>query len=56
MEAASPLGWERYVGDSGVIIGLDRFGASAPGDIIYQQLGLTARHMADEAQHLLGKE
>jgi transketolase len=56
MEAASPLGWERYVGDNGVIIGLDRFGASAPGDIIYQQLGLTARHMTDEAKRLLGKE
>jgi transketolase len=56
MEAASPMGWERYVGDSGVIIGLDRFGASAPGDIIYQQLGLTAQHMAAEARRLLEKE
>jgi len=56
MEAASPMGWERYVGDSGAIIGIDRFGASAPGDIIYRQLGLTAQHMADEARRLLGKE
>jgi transketolase len=56
MEAASPMGWERYVGDSGVIIGLDRFGASAPGDIIYRQLGLTAPRIADEARRLLGKE
>jgi transketolase len=56
MEAASPMGWERYVGDNGVIIGLDRFGASAPGDIIYQQLGLTAQHMAAEARRLLEKE
>ena len=56
MEAASPMGWERYVGDSGAIIGIDRFGASAPGDIIYRQLGLTAQHMADEARCLLGKE
>jgi transketolase len=56
IEAASPLGWERYVGDSGVIIGLDRFGASAPGDVIYRQLGLTAPRMAAEARRLLGKE
>ena len=53
LEAASPLGWERYVGDRGVAIGLSRFGASAPGHIIYEQLGLTTRHVADEAMRLL---
>jgi len=53
MEAASPMGWERYVGQDGTIIRLDRFGVSAPGKVIYQQFGLTAEHMADEAQRLL---
>ncbi len=53
IEAATPLGWERYVGLDGVAIGLPRFGASAPGAVIYEQLGLTARHMADEALRLL---
>jgi transketolase len=53
IEAGSPLGWERYVGSEGVIIGLSRFGASAPEKVIYEKLGLTARHMADEALNLL---
>ncbi len=53
IEAASPLGWERYVGSEGVAIGLPRFGASAPWKVIYEQLGLTARHVADEALNLL---
>jgi transketolase len=53
IEAASPLGWERYVGSEGIAIGLPRFGASAPWKVIYEQLGLTARHMADEALNLL---
>jgi transketolase len=53
IEAASPLGWERYVGAKGVIIGLSRFGASAPGDVIYQKLGFDARRVADEAERLL---
>jgi transketolase len=53
IEAGSPLGWERYVGSEGVIIGLSRFGASAPGKVIYEKLGLTARRMADEALNLL---
>ncbi len=53
IEAASPLGWERYVGPEGVIIGVNRFGASAPGDVIYQNLGLTPQRVANEAQRLL---
>jgi len=55
MEAGVLLGWERYVGPDGVAIGLSRFGASAPWQVIYQQLGLTAQHMADEALRLLQK-
>lgn len=52
IEAGSPLGWERYVGDSGVTIGIPRFGASAPGKVIYEKLGLTAEHVAAEAEKL----
>ena len=55
IEAAVTLGWERYVGLEGIAIGLDRFGASAPGKVIYEKLGLSARHMADEAIRLLEK-
>ncbi len=53
IEAGSQLGWERYVGDNGVIIGIPHFGASAPGKVLYEKLGLTARRVADEAANLL---
>jgi transketolase len=39
IEAGSTLGWERYVGLDGAIIGLDRFGGSAPGEIVMRELG-----------------
>ncbi|MFH1382977.1 MAG: transketolase [Chloroflexota bacterium] len=53
LEAASPLGWEKYVGREGVIIGLNRFGVSAPGEVIYNKLGLTAERVVDEAVRLM---
>lgn len=53
IEAGVKLGWERYVGPKGVAIGLSRFGASASWQVVYEKLGLTARHMADEALRLL---
>ena len=53
IEAGSPLGWERYVGDEGVTIGIPHFGASAPGKVVYEKLGLTAQRVADEAERLL---
>ncbi len=42
IEAASSFGWERWLGPEGVFIGLDQFGASAPGDILYREAGLVA--------------
>ena len=56
IEAASPIGWGRYVGNKGIAIGLSRFGASAPGEVIYQKLGLDARHVTDEAGKLLRRK
>jgi transketolase len=53
IEAATPLGWEHYVGLDGIAIGISRFGASAPGEIIYEKLGLTASNMVDKALKLL---
>ena len=53
IEAATTLGWERYIGSEGIAIGLDRFGVSAPGKVIYEHFGLSAQHMADEAIRLL---
>jgi transketolase len=56
IEAGITLGWERYVGCDGVAIGVNRFGASAPGPMVYERLGLTARHAADEVMKLLGRD
>ncbi len=53
IEAGTPIGWERYVGLDGVAIGLPRFGASAPADVIFEQLGLTPEHAVREALDLL---
>jgi transketolase len=53
MEAAATLGWHKYVGDAGVAIGIDRFGASAPYREIYKNFGMTAERMAAEAEKLL---
>ena len=41
IEAASPMGWERYVGTAGIIIGMTDFGASAPYEELYQHFGIT---------------
>src|SRR6185503_20615989 len=41
VEAGAPMSWYRWVGDTGTIVGIERFGASAPYQRIYQELGLT---------------
>jgi transketolase len=53
VEAGSPFGWERFVGDYGAIIGIDRFGASAPAGDLYEPYGLTAANIAETAKRLL---
>lgn len=45
IEMASPFGWERYVGDSGKILGIDTFGASAPGDKVIAEYGFTVENV-----------
>ena len=42
VEAAATYGWDRYVGADGIKIGLDRFGASAPAEVLYEKFGFTA--------------
>ncbi len=54
VEAARPLGWERWVGSKGRILGINRFGASAPYKVIYEQFGLTVSEIVREAHGLLG--
>ena len=53
VEAAAPQSWYRWVGEHGAIIGLERFGASAPYQRIYQELGLTVDRVVDTARKLL---
>jgi transketolase len=53
IEAGSPFGWERYAGRDGVIIGVDRFGASAPGGVVMREYGFTAEHVVAAARQLL---
>jgi transketolase len=55
VEAGSPLGWWKYVGTDGAIIGLDRFGASAPGPIVLEKLGFSAANVAEQAKKLVKK-
>ena len=55
MEAAHLMSWYRWVGDDGVIIGIERFGASAPAATIYTHLGITVDRMVETAKRLVGK-
>jgi transketolase len=55
IEAASPLGWERYVGLTGSVIAVSSFGVSAPAGTVYEKLGLNAAHVVDEVISLLSK-
>jgi transketolase len=55
VEAASPMGWHRYVGSSGAVVGLDRFGASAPYKTIFEKFGFTAEKVADKAVALINR-
>jgi transketolase len=50
VEAGSTLGWERIVGDEGLMIGIDRFGASAPDKVLAQELGFTADSIASRVE------
>jgi transketolase len=53
VEAGVSLGWHRWVGAEGAVYGLDRFGASAPGDQLFKQLGFTVEGVVARARALL---
>ncbi len=50
VEAASTLGWSRWVGDAGSSLGMTSFGASAPADDLFPHFGLTSEHLAEVAR------
>ena len=55
VEAASRYGWERWAGTDGIMIGVDHYGASAPGAEIMKQFGFTAEHVTSAALRLMGR-
>jgi len=55
IEAGVTFGWSKWVGDGGASIGVDRFGASAPGDVVMREYGFTADHVVAVAKGLVGR-
>ena len=53
VEAATPFGWHQWVGRDGVIVGVDRFGASAPGEVLMREYGITPERVAEAARKLV---
>lgn len=53
IEAGATLGWTKYVGPDGECIGVDRFGASAPGPVVQRELGFTVEHILESVQRVM---
>ena len=54
IEAAHPMTWYKYVGLDGDVIGIEKFGASAPADVVFKEYGFTAENVVARAKALLG--
>lgn len=55
VEAASPFGWERWIGDDGRVVGMERFGASAPAGQLFEEFGFTSENVAEVAKDVLAR-
>jgi transketolase len=55
VEAGVPMGWEKYVGSEGKIIGMTRFGASAPAEVVLKEYGFSVENVLKEARKLLNR-
>jgi transketolase len=55
VEAGRSIGWERWIGDHGATVALDRYGASAPGEVVMAKFGFTAEHVVEAAEALLAR-
>ena len=53
VEAASPIGWHRWVGDRGDVIAMEGFGASAPAKVVYEHFGFTGEKIAERARTVI---
>lgn len=56
IEAGITAGWEKYTGDEGASIGINRFGASAPGSLVMQKFGFNAENVVKQALKILNKK
>ena len=56
VEAASPFGWERYVGRDGLILGIESYGKSAPGEVLLEHFGFTPQAIAQKAREKLAQK
>ena len=54
VEAGSTFGWHKYVGSEGEVIGMDSFGASAPGPTVYEKFGFTVDKVVETSRKVLG--
>jgi transketolase len=52
VEAAAPLGWDRFASEDGEIIGMTTFGASGPAKALYKHFGFTGEHVAEVAKQV----
>ena len=55
VEAASPLGWDKWIGESGAFIGMETFGESGPYKDVYEHFGITAQRVAEVGMELIGR-
>ncbi|EPD53235.1 transketolase [Paenisporosarcina sp. FSL H8-0542] len=55
IEMGVSFGWERYTGDEGSVLGIDRFGASAPGEIVMKEFGFSKENVVARVKSLLNK-
>ncbi len=55
VEAGSPMGWERYTRDSRAVIGIDKFGTSAPGNVVLKEYGFFAENIVAKVEEVLGR-
>ena len=53
VEAGITMGWREHLGDRGVAVGIDRYGASAPGELVLERLGITADAVAAAARRAI---
>jgi transketolase len=54
VEAGVPMGWSKYAGDEGMVLGITKFGASAPFEVLFKEYGFTVENVVKKAEEMLG--